>query len=83
MTGDDRVVVGQAEQRLLVHIDEQRCEGHAICFMVAPEMFGVDDDGRGRVTTPLVAPEHMQAARAAVDRCPENAITIEQRPSSA
>ena len=72
----------RAVAQLLVRIDGQRCEGHAICFLVAPGVFGVDDDGRGTVINPFVASEHSEIVRAAMDRCREHAIVVEQRPRS-
>lgn len=59
-----------------VNIDYDRCEGHAVCFLVAPSVFGVDDDGRGTVVTPTVGAEAEADARAAADRCPEQAIEL-------
>jgi ferredoxin len=60
--------------KLNVHIDEDRCEGHALCYLLAPNLFGVDDDGRGRVERDVVAESEAALARVAVDRCPEQAI---------
>jgi ferredoxin len=57
-----------------LEIDGTRCQGHAICYLVAPELFGVDDEGRGSVLDPHPGAELAEKARIAVQRCPERAI---------
>ena len=60
-----------------VHIDSDRCQGHGRCYDLAPELFGADDEGYGRVLGDgLVSPDHEQEARLAAANCPESAVTI-------
>ena len=60
-----------------VSIDGNKCQGHAVCNMHAPEVFGLqDNDGFGVVLVDVVPPEHEDAARRAVLNCPERAIEI-------
>jgi ferredoxin len=58
-----------------IRVDPDRCQGHARCYGLAPELFEVDDYGlstvRGDGTVP---PELEERARRAIDNCPEYAI---------
>lgn len=58
-------------------IDDARCQGHAICYLLAPDLFDVDDDGRGRVRDPDVGNGLGEQARIAEGRCPERAVVLE------
>ena len=33
---------------LRVRVDRERCQGHARCFALAPELFELDEFGNGR-----------------------------------
>ncbi|HUO47713.1 MAG TPA: ferredoxin [Acidimicrobiales bacterium] len=58
-----------------VRVDEAKCQGHARCFAVAPELFSVDDYGLSSVIGDgTVAPELEDKARLAIANCPEFAI---------
>ncbi|MEV0161397.1 ferredoxin [Nonomuraea fuscirosea] len=58
-----------------LHIDPERCQGHGRCYDLAPQLFGEDDEGYGRVLGDgLVAPDQERDARLAVVNCPEQAI---------
>jgi ferredoxin len=60
-----------------LQIDPGRCQGHAICFLLAPGLFEVDDEGRGSVVRPVIGNDDDQAqALVTVDRCPERAISL-------
>jgi ferredoxin len=58
--------------------DRDACQGHNRCYLLAPELFDVDDEGyavlriEGQVPTDLE-----KKAQLAADNCPEYAITIE------
>jgi len=60
-----------------VRIDQETCQGHNRCYMLAPELFDVDDEGtaveRGDGS---VAPELEDKARLAYDNCPEYAVEL-------
>lgn len=58
-----------------VRVDEELCRGHAVCCTLCPEVFALTDDGYAAVRVPDVPGEHADAVRAAVNRCPERAIT--------
>jgi ferredoxin len=60
-----------------LRIDPDLCQGHAICFLLAPDLFEVDDEGRGSVVRPSIKNDDDEAqALVAVDRCPERAISL-------
>jgi ferredoxin len=58
-----------------VRVDDDLCRGHAVCCSLCPEVFVLGDDGYATVVVDEVPPEHAEAVRAAVTRCPERAIT--------
>lgn len=57
-------------------VDPDRCQGHARCWSICPEVFDLDDEGHAFVVTPDVAPQHEAKARDAANNCPERAITL-------
>ena len=60
-----------------VTIDRDRCAGHGLCYMVAPDVFTDDEDGYGRpVHDGELAGEIVASARRAAGSCPEQAIAI-------
>lgn len=60
-----------------VEVDANRCQGHTLCHMAAPEVFSLrEEDGHAEVGDGIVAPEHEAAARRAAAGCPERAITV-------
>jgi ferredoxin len=63
---------------LTLAIDTTRCQGHAICYLVAPELFEVDEEGRGSVIDANVPPALEEKARVAAQRCPERAVSADQ-----
>ncbi|MBF4997368.1 ferredoxin [Nocardia sp. BSTN01] len=62
-----------------VHVKADRCQGHTLCAMKAPEVFQLgDEDGHSSAPEPHV-PEHLQdAVRAAAATCPELAISVDE-----
>ena len=61
-----------------VRVDPERCQGHTLCAMIAPDVFQLDDvDGH---STPVIdgdIPADLQEkVREAVRSCPEQAISI-------
>jgi ferredoxin len=57
-------------------VDPDRCQGHARCWDICPEVFSLDDEGHSYVPVPEVPPELEDKARQAEDNCPERAITL-------
>ncbi len=56
-------------------MDPGKCQGHARCYGLAPELFDVDDYGLATaVGDGLVPPELEGKARLAIANCPEYAI---------
>jgi ferredoxin len=60
-----------------VRVEPERCQGHARCYALAPDLFDVDDYGqssaRGDGTVPTGRED---VARLAAANCPEFAIEI-------
>jgi ferredoxin len=61
-----------------ITLDREACQGHNRCYLLAPEVFDVDDDGYAllRIEGDLPA-ELEEKARLAAENCPEYAITVE------
>ena len=59
-----------------VAVDADRCEGHARCWAICPEVFELDDEGHAVVTQPDVPADLEDKAREAATNCPERAITL-------
>ena len=57
-----------------VTVDEDRCAGHGMCLTLCPEVFELNDDGWAVADPDEVPAEHEDAAREAIDNCPERAI---------
>jgi ferredoxin len=56
-------------------VDPEKCQGHARCYALAPELFNVDDYGQSTVIGDGEVPEGLEdKARLAVANCPEYAI---------
>ena len=68
MTGD---------RRLLVRIDAGKCQGHARCHALAPELFELDEFGNARIRDAGQVPSALEdKAWIARANCPELAIEI-------
>ncbi|MEX0683264.1 MAG: ferredoxin [Dehalococcoidia bacterium] len=62
-----------------IRVDSEKCQGHNRCFVVAGELFTLDDYGYAHeVEDGVVPPELEEKARLAVTNCPERAIFIEE-----
>lgn len=59
-----------------VAVDPDKCQGHARCWDLCPEVFSLDEEGNGFVPVPEVPPEYEAKAREAVLNCPERAIVV-------
>jgi ferredoxin len=61
-----------------VTVDRDRCEGHAQCVAVAPDVYDLDDDAVAVVRAGPEIPEHLQqSASYGADMCPVMAILVE------
>ena len=62
-----------------VRVDQERCQGHTLCAMIAPDMFELNDiDGSSSAVTEEVPPDQIDAVREAAQSCPEQAILIDE-----
>jgi ferredoxin len=57
-----------------IRIDPEKCQGHARCYALAPELFAVDDYGQASVVVDEVPTELEEKADLAIANCPEYAI---------
>jgi ferredoxin len=58
-----------------IRVDPDKCQGHARCFTIAPELFSVDDYGQSSVVGDGTVPAGIEEkARLAIANCPEYAI---------
>jgi ferredoxin len=60
-----------------VSVDHDRCEGHARCMRVAPEVFEVRDDDKSYVLMEQVPEALRPQVERAVKMCPRQAIALE------
>jgi ferredoxin len=59
-----------------VRLDQERCQGHGRCYILASGVFECDADGRGMVIAETVPRVLAESARLGSDNCPEDAITV-------
>jgi ferredoxin len=60
-----------------VKVDPERCQGHTLCSMIAPESFRLSDiDGSSSAIDEVVPAEREDQVREAAQSCPEQAILI-------
>ncbi len=57
-------------------VDSDRCQGHARCWEICPEVFVLDDQGYATVPEPDVPVALLDKAAEAERNCPERAISI-------
>ena len=60
-----------------VHVDPERCQGHTLCAMIAPDVFTLDDvDGHSTALDGEVPADLEAKAAEAIRSCPEQAISV-------
>ena len=60
-----------------VSVDSERCQGHTLCAMIAPDSFQLSDiDGSSSAVTEVVPADQEDQVREAAHSCPEQAIMI-------
>jgi ferredoxin len=64
-----------------VHVDRAKCQGHARCHAICPQVFELDDEGFSFVPVPAVPPELESLVVQAIDNCPERAISSGSAPA--
>lgn len=60
-----------------IKIDRKRCQGHARCIAIAPQVFKLDDNGYISQDEIDVPADQEALARRAVRACPERILKIE------
>lgn len=68
-----RLEDGQVPQ---IRIDKAKCQGHALCYGVDPELFPLDEDGFSALTTLTIPEKDKATALRGVMACPERAIEV-------
>jgi ferredoxin len=62
-----------------VSVESERCQGHTLCAMIAPNSFELSDiDGSSSPVSEVVPADQEDAVREAAQSCPEQAIHIEE-----
>jgi ferredoxin len=60
-----------------IQFEREKCQGHNRCYMLAGELFDVDDEGYAILRDAGTVPEELERkAQLAADNCPEFAITL-------
>lgn len=60
-----------------VWVDPQRCQGHTLCAMIAPDSFQLSDiDGSSSAVSEVVPVDQVDQVREAAQSCPEQAIVV-------
>lgn len=60
-----------------IRVDTDICQGHTLCAMTAPDLFGLrDEDGHAYVISEEVPADSEELAQAAARSCPEKAIIL-------
>jgi ferredoxin len=61
-----------------VRVDRDLCEANAVCCGLAPDVFELDDNEQLVITLPAapIASDVAARVRAAVERCPKNALSF-------
>jgi ferredoxin len=66
-----------AGKTLKVRVDREKCQGHARCFALAPELFRLDELGNGHERGDGTVPPGLESkAWLAQANCPELAIEV-------
>ena len=62
-----------------VIVDPDKCQGHARCRAICPELFELDEvDQKSHVKLAAIPPDLEEHSMRAVKECPESAISIER-----
>jgi ferredoxin len=61
---------------MLVTVDPDRCQGHARCWEICPEVFSLNEEGNAEVAVPEVPASLEAQVEKAAANCPERAIAL-------
>ena len=65
-------------KRMRLVVDDEKCQGHNRCRLLAPDLVEIDDLGFAHAKGDGLVPEaQAEAARKAVRNCPEFALRLE------
>lgn len=62
-------------------VSSERCQGHARCFVLAPETFTLDEEGYAQIIEGREHSHDKENVRKAMRSCPERAIEIIEEES--
>ncbi|BBY19447.1 ferredoxin [Mycolicibacterium litorale] len=62
-----------------IELDEELCQGHAMCELEAPDVFKVPKRGVVEIVDPEPSDELREAVELAVDMCPTRALSIVEK----
>jgi ferredoxin len=58
-----------------IALDAEKCQGHARCYALAPQLFEIDEYGQSSVVGDgVISPGDEERAALAIANCPELAI---------
>ena len=64
---------------IIIHVDMEKCSGHARCAAKGPDVYDLDDEGFCRSDGKVVGDEALrEQVMRGMRACPERAITIEE-----
>jgi ferredoxin len=66
--------------RIIVH--REKCQGHARCWALAPDLFDLDDEGFIVARDVEASGDDAKRARRAARACPERALEIADQASA-
>ncbi|GGN57051.1 ferredoxin [Streptomyces kronopolitis] len=61
-----------------LRLDPTRCQGYGLCQEPAPDLIDIDDFGYASVVADPAPGTSEDAARAAVEACPNSALRLER-----
>ena len=60
-----------------IHVNPDKCQGHNRCYVLAPELFDVDDYGYATELNDGIVPDDLvEKAQLAIANCPEHAVEL-------
>ncbi len=59
-----------------LRVDRGKCQGHAMCYGIEPDLFPLDENGFCAVTSLVLDDSQVAAAAQGVAVCPERAIEV-------
>ncbi|BBY99956.1 ferredoxin [Mycolicibacterium fallax] len=62
-----------------IEVDEDLCQGHAMCELEAPEVFRVPKRGTVEILQPEPPDELREDVERAVEMCPTRALTVTEK----